>query len=268
MSKNVTVLRPETGRYSLDNSYNHAERRLGLIARCYDPSTTRRLEALPIWPGWRCLEVGAGGGSIARWLAQRVGAQGEVVATDIDTRHLDAIDVPNVTVWRHDVVTDVLPAQHFDLVHARAVLCHLPAREEVLSKLVTALRPGGWLLLEEADTYPQEALATGDYAEMARWAAAAMRAAGADLTWARGLAPLLSRAGLLDVASETEAPIAHGGTEAAELLALTFTQLGDRAIAAGAPAGLLERACAALDEAGGWFPGYGMVAAWGRRAAE
>ncbi len=33
----------------------------------------------------------------------------------------------------------------------RAVLEHLPAREQVLTQLVAALRPGGWLLVEDTD---------------------------------------------------------------------------------------------------------------------
>ena len=122
---------------------------------------------MAIWPGWRCLEVGGGGGSIARWLCQQVGAQGQVVATDIDTRFLDELDLPNLEVLRHDAVNDALPEAAFDLVHARAVLCHLAGRDEVLSKLVTALRPGGWLLLEEADCYAQVALSDDEYGEMA-----------------------------------------------------------------------------------------------------
>jgi SAM-dependent methyltransferase len=251
--------------YTLDNAWEEARRRLALIEACYDPGTIHRLDALVVWPGWRCLEVGGGGGSIARWLCQQVGTQGNVTATDIDTRFLDDLDLPNLEVLRHDAVTDPLPEAAFDLVHARAVLCHLAGRDGVLAKLVAALRPGGWLLLEEADCYAQVALSGDEYGEMSHWAAEAMRGAGADLTWARDLPTHLTEAGLIDVAATTEAPLLVGGSPSAELLQLTFTQLGERALAAGAPPGLPERACAALADPRRWFPGYGIVAAWGRR---
>ncbi|MGH3370449.1 MAG: class I SAM-dependent methyltransferase, partial [Nocardioidaceae bacterium] len=203
-----------------------------------------------------------------RWLCQQVGAHGQVVATDIDTRFLDELDLHNLEVLRHDAVTEPLPEAAFDLVHARAVLCHLAGRGAVLAKLVAALRPGGWLLLEEADCYAQVALSNGEYGEMSHWAAEAMRSAGADLTWARNLPTHLVEAGLVDVGAATEAPILAGGSPEAELLQLTFTQLSERALAAGAPPGLPERACAALADPVQWFPGYGIIAAWGRRPAQ
>ena len=39
----------------------------------------------------------------------------------------------------------------YDLVHARLVLVHVPQRLKALSTMIGALKPGGWLLLEEAD---------------------------------------------------------------------------------------------------------------------
>ena len=94
-----------------------------------------------------------------------------------------------------------------------------------------------------------------------------MRGGGADLTWARSLPTHLVEAGLTDVAATTEAPLFVGGSPSAELLQLTFTQLGERAVAAGASPGLPERACAVLADPSRWFPGYGIVAAWGRRSS-
>jgi ubiquinone/menaquinone biosynthesis C-methylase UbiE len=60
--------------------------RLGLIERKNDPFSQRLLATLGIQQGWRCLEVGAGHGSVAGWLAAQVGPQGKVVATDINPR--------------------------------------------------------------------------------------------------------------------------------------------------------------------------------------
>jgi ubiquinone/menaquinone biosynthesis C-methylase UbiE len=62
---------------------------LSLLEELFDPVTVRRLERVGVAPGWQALEVGAGRGSIASWLADRVGEEGRVVATDIDTNLLE-----------------------------------------------------------------------------------------------------------------------------------------------------------------------------------
>ncbi|HLL49805.1 MAG TPA: class I SAM-dependent methyltransferase, partial [Thermomicrobiales bacterium] len=132
--------------YMLDNAWQQARQRLTGLEAWLDPGTIRHLEALGVDAGWQCWDVGSGGGSIAAWLGARVGTSGHVLATDIDTRFLDALAAPNVEVRQHNVVTEPLPEGAFDLVHARAVLEHLPQREQVLERMVAALKPGGWLL--------------------------------------------------------------------------------------------------------------------------
>src|SRR6185369_14272144 len=104
---------------------------------------------LGIGPGVRCLEVGAGGGSIARFMQQRVGPGGHVVATDIDTRWLTDSLPAAVEVRCHDVGVDPLPHGAFDIVHARAVLTFVPQRRSAVARMTAALNPGGWLLIEE-----------------------------------------------------------------------------------------------------------------------
>jgi SAM-dependent methyltransferase len=116
-----------------------------------DAGTIQILERVGVPAGWRCLEVGAGGGSIARWLAERVAPTGRVVATDINTRDLDVGRHVELEVRQHDIVNDALEESSFDLVHARLVLEHLPQRDQVFLKLASALRPGGWLVIEDTD---------------------------------------------------------------------------------------------------------------------
>jgi ubiquinone/menaquinone biosynthesis C-methylase UbiE len=106
---------------------------------------------LGIRQGWRCLEVGCGAGGIALWLADQVGTAGHVLATDLDTRFLHGHGRANLDVLTHDIVTDQLDDAAFDLVHARAVLEHVPARHGALARMVSALKPGGWLLVEDVD---------------------------------------------------------------------------------------------------------------------
>jgi SAM-dependent methyltransferase len=137
---------------ALDNAAREVPGRFAALSAVFDPGTIRHLEACGVRRGWHCLEVGGGSGTIARWLADRVGSAGLVLATDIDPRHLESLKLPNLEVLRHDVATDPLPEAAFDLVHARLVLMHLSARETALARMISALKRGGWLVSEEYDS--------------------------------------------------------------------------------------------------------------------
>lgn len=125
--------------------------RLRLQASIFDPLTIRHLETIGVSEGWRCLDVGAGTGSIAEWLSQRVGPTGKVVATDIDIRFLQLLAVPNIEVRRHDILKDELEKGVYDLVQCRKLLHNLPEPEKALRRMADAVLPGGWLLIEEDD---------------------------------------------------------------------------------------------------------------------
>ena len=99
--------------YALDNTKPETEQRFGSLEDCYDPVTVRHLEAIGVAEGWRCLEVGGGGGSIARWLSRRVGETGNVLVTDIEPRWMEGLREPNVEVRVHDIVNDPLPDAAF-----------------------------------------------------------------------------------------------------------------------------------------------------------
>jgi len=60
--------------------------------------------------------------------------------------------VASVFITGHNIVADELERDAFDLVHTRAVLVHLAERDIALDRLVAALKPGGWLLVEETDS--------------------------------------------------------------------------------------------------------------------
>jgi SAM-dependent methyltransferase len=250
----------------LDNGWRDARRRLSHLEESLDPATTRRMAAIGVGVGWRCAEVGAGGGSITRWLCSRVGPQGRVVAIDLDTRFVEALDEPNLQVRRADVVTDDLEHGAFDLIHTRAVLMHLPARAEVLGKLIRALRPGGWLLLEEGDFYPMTATAVGNYREACEALVDAFTAGGGAAYWARRLPELLDARALEAVDSETTVHSFRGGSPVAQFLQVTFEQLRGPILARGQiREQVLDTALAELGHADRWYPGFAIVAAWGRR---
>src|SRR5215472_2004373 len=127
--------------------------RLNLLERIFDPISRRRRAM--VRPGWRCLEVGAGRGSMAVWLAQQVGETGQVVATDIDISYLSRLQLPNLEVRQHNILDDPLEPLgpgSFDMVCSRLMLFWLAGRQELaLRRMVECLRPGGWLVDEDGD---------------------------------------------------------------------------------------------------------------------
>jgi SAM-dependent methyltransferase len=172
--------------------------RLESIQRNADAQTAGILRDLGVAASWDCLELGAGAGSIAYWLAEQC-PRGRVVAVDVDTRYLDPDRAPNLEVQRADVTEPGYRPGHFDLVHARYLCCHLPGRDDLLARAAGWLKPGGWLVV--ADPYQLDP-ETSPFPLVRRLMAAYQRkyaAHGADLTWARGLPAVLARSGLTDI---------------------------------------------------------------------
>ena len=266
----ATVTNDWRGRsgYTLDNAWPEAPRRLQLLERCYDAGTLRRLEGLQLARASSCLEVGAGAGSITRWLCSQVGPGGTVVAIDLDVRFVERIEADNLVVRKADITTAELPRDTFDVVHARALLMHLPERDAILDRLVAALRPGGWLLVEEGDHFPVTSFGTGLYREGVDALLGAMATAGVDATWARRLPQLLVDRNLGDITAVIDVPYYEGGSPEAELLSLTGVQLHNLAVSAGADPARLEAWRNLLAQPGRWFPGLAMISVAGRRPRE
>jgi SAM-dependent methyltransferase len=253
--------------YALDNSWEQAKRRLALLEQCHDPTTQRRINTLGIQPGWRCLEVGAGGGSVAGWLCERVGPTGSVVATDVNTQFLAAIKHVNFEVMTHDITSESLPEGTFDFVHTRALLHHLPDPERVIHRMIDALRPGGWLLLEEPDFFPVLTSTSTIYSEfMTALNGTIVRVSGRDCFWARALPELVAKSGLYHVGGEGDFAVLQGGSPVAEFFRLTAEQMRDRVLASGALSEeRLDQAIALLKDPDFWAFTDGMVAVWGQR---
>lgn len=142
-------------RYWFDNSLADEGNRLRLLEEIADPRSIRLLSDLEVKEGWRCAELGAGGGSMAKWLANRVGESGLVMAVDRDVtllKHLE--DQGNVELVEASIETLTIPNGSLDLVHTRNVLMHIDGADEIIARLIETLRPGGVLLAEEADYFP------------------------------------------------------------------------------------------------------------------
>ncbi|MGW3177186.1 class I SAM-dependent methyltransferase [Streptomyces sp. NPDC001153] len=172
--------------------------RLESIQRSVDTFTTHIIDGLPVQASWNCLELGAGAGSIAYWLAARC-PEGRVVAVDLDTRHLEAGRAANLEIQEADITRHDYAPGTFDLIHARYLFCHLPDRDRMIARAAGWLSPGGWLVVEE----PYDLPPTDSPFPLAQRLLTAYqqtcRQHGADMTWARGLPALLARNALTEV---------------------------------------------------------------------
>jgi SAM-dependent methyltransferase len=194
------------------------------------------------------------------------------LATDIDPRFLVTLNLPNVEARQHDILNDELPEGAFDLVHARAVLEHLPARQEALRRLVTALKPGGWLLVEDADfvSFVPGSGDDNDGGALFRkcWAAiqAAREARGAAADYGRQLYGAFLAQGLVDVGAVGRVAVAQGGSALSRIPRLTAEQLQQVMLNAGLVSEQeLQRYFALLDDPDFTWLMPIMIAVWGRR---
>ena len=255
--------------YALDNSWQNAKRRLELLEQYLDPITKRRITGLGVGAGSRCLEVGGGGGSIARWLSDLAGPAGKVVATDINTRFLEDIHHANFEARQHDILADALPETDFDFVHTRWLLHHLPEPEVAIRHMIDALRPGGWLLLEEVDFFPVRTSASPEYSDfMAALTGAVVKASGRDCFWARALPGVVAKMGLGRVGGEGDFSVIQGGSPTAEFFSLTAEQMRERMVELTAQTNeQIDHALGLLSSPDFWAFGGGGVAVWGQRQA-
>ncbi len=261
---------PDDG-YLLDNARSEAGTRFDALSALFDPSTFRHIEDLGIASGWRCWEVGAGGPSVVTWLAGRVGPSGRVLATDIDTSWTAAAAGGVVEVVRHDVGRDEPPDGGFDLVHARLVLVHVSDRARALRAMVDSLRPGGWLLVEDADPALQPLICPDEHGpeqELANKLRIGFRSLlasrGADLAYGRKLPRLLRQAGLTGVNADAYFPITSPACDLLE--AATVRHVRDGLVAAQlATDEEVDRHLANVDAGRLDLATSPMISAWGRR---
>lgn len=225
--------------------------RLLTLESLWDPTSISFLDLIDFGEEWHCLELGAGAGSITRYLASRV-LGGKVTATDIDVRFLPH-DIPNVTIDEQDICVQAPPPAAFDLIHARALLEHLHTRKEILNNTVRGVRPGGWLVVEGLDITIG---LSSPHAVLRKVLDAIVELVGgktgADLTFGRSVPKLMSEAGLTEIAVRYE-PIVIGDREPGnEFLLATLQQISAGLIARG----LLDTSD--LDEFHSWLRSPGI----------
>ena len=207
------------------------------------------------------------------WLSRRVGGTGRVLATDLDTRFLAGLKRGNLEVRQHDITCDPLPERAFDLVHTRMVLMHLPRRDEVLPRLVSALKPGGWLVCEEFDRLSVPADPSRYPGEIALKTHEAMGRLHADqgvaLHYGRLLAGRMRTAGLVGLGAEARMMMVQAGSWSARLLRASYERRRRAMIDAGyVTEEEFSADIARLDADDFMMPSPMMWSVWGRRPRE
>ena len=240
--------------------------RIDVGALAYDDLTLARLRALGAGPGWRCLDVGAGTGTVSRRLLEEAGVD-SVLAVDRDVRFLG--ERPGLDVLEADVTAPSVVRGRFQLVHARFVLMHLPEHERLISALAELVEPGGVLVLGDAVDLTSDRTPDTPYTTVMRAMWQGLRATiGTDVSWVPSYPHLLRAAGLGSVAAEIHVPPLLPGSPISRFWADTW----ERSRAAMLATGLVDDAavdaavryldsdeCAALSA--------GMLTAWGWKPA-
>jgi SAM-dependent methyltransferase len=270
MTAQSQIVSRETS-YVFDNAGTQTPRRWTALECLFDAQTIQHLAARGVSIGWRCLEVGGGSGSIAQWLKQQVAPGGHVLVTDIDTRFLESLSDPILEVQQHDIGSEPLTEAAFDLAHARLVLSHLPSRERALRTMISALKPGGWIVIEDFDWSsrapdPTDRTAAADFNKVQHAIWHFMTERGVNGTYGRQLWGRLRAHGLVEVDAVGRVSMYQGGSPGAELSLAAVEQLRTALVQSGlVTEEEIEAYRALLGNADFAVQSQVMMTAWGRR---
>jgi ubiquinone/menaquinone biosynthesis C-methylase UbiE len=255
--------------YILDDAATAEYQRLDLMSKILDPWTRQYLEMLGVGPGWHCLELGSGNGSVAEWLCGVVGSSGSVTAVDINPVLLDLVPAQNLTVEQMDVRTGRLEANTYGLVSCRAFLHQIAEyAPAALEKMAAAVKPGGWLLVQEPDFHlaptTEPKVWADTWTALIEWG----RANGVDWLIGRALPRMVSDLGLGRPQAKTDVQNIRGGDRGAVYFRLFFAEVRDRVLDSGKlDAATLDAATALLGDPDYWTQCWMMTAVWARKPA-
>ena len=253
--------------YILDDASAVEYERLDLMSKILDTWTRGYLTALGVGEGWHCLELGGGNGSIAEWLATTVGSSGSVTAIDINPVLLGLVPAQNLLVQQMDARTGELGSESYDLVTCRALLHQIAEHApQVLERMAKAVKPGGWLLIQEPDfhlaptTEPEVWARTWE--GLIEWG----RANGVDWLIGRKLPSMVAALGLGHPQAKTDVQNIRGRDRGALYFQLFLAEVRDRVIASGRlDAAVIDAASALLDDPDYWTQCWMMTAVWVRK---
>ena len=213
--------------------------RLDLLARVMLPTTMQLLDRAGLTRGMKCLDVGCGGGHVARLMAGIVGPEGRVTGTDADEETLalarndaQAANIANVEFQQMDACASFWQ-EEFDMAYARFLLSHLQAPANCLATMVAACRSEGTIAIEDTDfsgsfCYPHCA-AYERYNELYQ---EVVQRRGGDPNIGPKLPALLRRAGIQGVEFNVIQP-AHIQGEGKLMAPITMTRISDALIGEG-----------------------------------
>jgi SAM-dependent methyltransferase len=160
------------------------------------------------------------------------------VALDITTRFLSDLAVIGIEVVEADVRKAPIERETFDLVHARFVLIHIAHWWTALGAMIKALKPGGWLVLEEPDFSSARSFAGPDELRQAfesvnKSIEAMFSQRGMNHAFGVRIPSLLEKRMIQNICIENDASIERGGSPVAKILRLSTRQLQEKYIATG-----------------------------------
>ena len=253
--------------YILDDASAFEYKRLDLMSKILDPWTRGYLTTVGVAEGWHCLELGGGNGSIAEWLAAKVGGSGSVTAIDINPVLLELLPAQNLSVQQMDLRSGELRSESYDLVTCRALLHQIAEyAPQVLARMADAVRPGGWLLVQEPDFHlaptTEPEIWARTWEGLIDWG----HANGVDWLIGRKLPSMVAALGLGHPQAKTDVQNIRGRDRGALYFQLFFAEVRDRVIGAGQlDAATIDAASALLDDPNYWTQCWMMTAVWVRK---
>jgi SAM-dependent methyltransferase len=128
----------------------------GLRDDVYRRPLVTALNRLGLGPGWRCLDVGAGGGDVSVALAEMVGRDGRVYAVDSDPLSRDEVAQSAAAYTQVIALTqageDLILPEQFDLAFCRFLLLHVLDPAVVVRRMAAVVKPGSWVVAQEPIT--------------------------------------------------------------------------------------------------------------------
>lgn len=241
------------------------DHRLAHMSHLLDPLHQSLLERVGIRPGWRCLEVGCGNGSISQWMASKVGPKGRVLATDLNLSYTGHLRAPNLEVRQLDILKPLPDLGKYDLVTGRAILHHVRSPKKALRNMVELLKPGGGLLSIEPDFLPATATPEPLHALWQGWLGWA-KSVGIDYFIGRALPDLLTAAGLDHVAAEGSTAFYPGNSSWSKYWLETLGELRPRLLESGyITAPVYSRFKRVYSNPRVWTSAITFVASWGTK---
>ncbi|GLZ00767.1 class I SAM-dependent methyltransferase [Actinoplanes sp. NBRC 103695] len=203
-------------RYGFDNSTSDARDQVGHLADYLDPHTFAVLESLRLPVAGRYADIGAGAGTIAQWMAEHGGRNGSTLVIDLQPQHVPPH--PRIEILNQDIATVALQPASFDAIHARLLFMHLLQREQILTNLVDALKPGGKLIISDwATDHLDDMFIDGPdtvrqvFGTFQHTLIKVLDGHGMDSTWARRVPAVMRSAGLSIHSGQTYNRVLRGG---------------------------------------------------------